>query len=251
MTKLHEILAVEGSLEKAAMKLIAESKKTFQKESLFKGLAKTLEMFSEEDKKSETSEYQELTTTVDENLDWIIPPIAKWFDTVLIKEKTNQKAEAQIVLEGKVVSPALPATFLLGMETKLGRIRELYEQIPTLPPGVAWVPDELSRPGVYKSKHDAVQLKTKKDIDFRVVVKATPEHPAQVKEVPITKDVGRFVSVNYNGMMTPKDKAERLARIDKLLHAVKKARMRANNIETERGVLGHALLNYINTGAWE
>ena len=70
-TKLHEILAVETSKEKAANKLIKESLHTLGKESLFSGQVRRLEMFRKEDENSETTEYQELTSTVDENIDYL------------------------------------------------------------------------------------------------------------------------------------------------------------------------------------
>ena len=43
--KLHELLAVEGGLEKTAKKLIAESKRTLDKPNLFSGSLRKLEMF--------------------------------------------------------------------------------------------------------------------------------------------------------------------------------------------------------------
>ncbi len=255
MTRLHEVLAVEASKEKTAGKLINEAKKTFGKESHFQGLSRKLTMFRDEDKKSNLEEHQALTTTVDEKLEYICPFIGDWLDVVLTKELTNQEARSPIIFQGEngediTVTDPLPATFLLGLETKLGRLRELYEAIPTLPPGVDWIEDEKEREGVWKTKHDQIQLKTRKDIDFRKVVDATKEHPAQVKEVPIVQDIGRYVTTLYNGMMTPKEKALRIARIDEVLQAVKKARMRANSVEVNEAKIGRSLFGYINEGMW-
>lgn len=249
MAKLHEILAVESSLEKAANKLINESVKTLSKEALFSGMHRELHMFREEDKNSELSDTQVVTTTVDENLDYTNEPVAKWIDVVLQKDLANQEARADLEIDGKVVASNLPASFLLGLETKLQKYRVLLESVGTLPPGRVWKPaDDYDRPGVYVDANQGVQLKTRRDPEFRVVAEATPEHPAQVKEVERVLDVGRYVTTVYSGKISPADKAARLTRLDKLLRAVKQARMRANNIDVKKAEVGTKILDYINRG---
>lgn len=244
--KLHEVLAVEPSLEKTANRLMKESQHTFSKDSLFKGFARYLEMFKDEDKRLETSEEQKLETTVDENLDYIVPHISKWLDANLQKEKTNQVARADLDIPGVGKIEGLPATFLLGLETKLVKVRQVYEQIPTLPPGINWVEDPMERPGVYKTSIANVQFKTKKDPEFRTVAPATKEHPAQVQKVDRTIETGKYVTTGFCGMMTPFEKAERITRIDFLLREVKKARMRANNAEVVKDRIGEKIFEYIN-----
>ena len=246
MTKLHEILAVESSLEKAANGLIKESKHTFGKEGLFTGMVKKLVMFREEDKNSETSEYQELTTTVDENLDYLVKPISDWLDVTFQKDVTNQSAYADIVIGDIIICKQVPVSFLLSLEKKLNSLRELYLQIPTLVPGIKWVEDTQNRPGVFRAEHDNIQLKTRKDPEYRTVYEATEHHPAQVEKVDRVLDVGRYITTTYSGRMTPLEKATRISKIDNLMSAVKRARMRANNIDIYDVEIGEAIFNYIN-----
>lgn len=246
MTQLHEILAVESSAEGTAKRLIAESIRTMDKESLFKGLTRTLTHFSAEDKKSDGVEHQELTTTVQENLDYLKDSFVSWVDVSATKDATNQVATADLVIDGEVVATSLPVTFLLGMESKLREVRNLYNVIPTLAPGVNWVQDTNERVGVYKNAHNETNLKQKKDIDFRVVVSADEHHPAQVKEVPIVKDIGVYTSVQTSGMMAPVDKARLLKNIDKLIYAFKAARTRANSTTIVECKVGDILWNIIN-----
>jgi hypothetical protein len=250
MTKLHEVLAVESSLEKAANNLTQESVRTFGKENLFSGEVKNLEMFREEDKNQETSECRKLETTVMENLDYLIKPVGDYLDVVFQKDLTNQSANADLVLEdGTVLAEKVPATFLLGLESKLGKMREMYLQIPTLEPGIDWVKDELEREGVYKAQNDIVTFRTKKDIEFKVAYEATKEHPAQVVPVDVTVNVGKFTTKKFSGKMSPLDKAHIITRIDALLKATKRARMRANEQKVDTNAkLGAKLLNYINKG---
>lgn len=125
-------------------------------------------------------------------------------------------------------------------------LRNLYIEIPTLPPGIKWIEDKNSVEGVYVSNNDTIQMKTKKQPEYIVVYEATPEHPAQIREVDRVIDIGRYVSTQYSGKMSSADKANLLSNIDKLIVATKQARMKANNVEVVTGHVGKNVLDYIN-----
>ena len=246
MEKLHEILAVEKSLEVVAKKLSAETARTFEKDNLFLGFVKSLEMFTEENAKLNTTDVQNLETTVDENINYIVKPLAKYWDNVLAKDLTNQQARADVVVDGAVLVVDVPATFLLGMETKLNELRKVYEHIPTLAPGIKWISDAANaKAGVFMTSDDIVSFKTQKERGFAVAYEATKEHPAQVSTEEKIVSVGKYSTVRYSGMLTPVEKARRLENIDTLIGAVKKARMRANNIEVVRDNVGKVLIDFI------
>lgn len=245
---LHEILAVEKTLETTANRLMVESARTFSKQNLFQGITRKLTMFDPAQSHLEGTEHQELTTTVDENLDYLVKPLSKYWAAVLQKDMTNQLAVADLTLDdGTTLAKDVPASFLLSFEKRLRELREVYNQIPTLAPGHKWIPAELERPGVYVDSNDAVQFKSQKDKEFRVVAEATKEHPAQVREVDRTVNVGKYTTTELSGMLSPLTKAERLTRIDELINATKRARMRANKQELVPKVdIGDAVFKYIN-----
>ena len=166
MGKLHETLAVESELANTDKKLRQESIKTFGKESLFQGQIRYLNMFDDTQSFNNTVERQELTTTVDENLEYIYPHIAEYWDAVAQKDATNQIAFADIEVDGEVVVAGLSATTLLGLETKLSELRKVFEAIPTLAPGISWIEDTQNRPGVYITEHPEKSFKTEKDMQF-------------------------------------------------------------------------------------
>lgn len=248
MSKLHELLAVENDVEKVSRKLVDESIKTLGKDNLFNGQVRVLEHFNSEDALSDTREVVELTTTVDENIDYVVDALAEYFDVVFQKDLTNQQASADIVVDGKVLAENVPSTFLLGMEKKLNNLRNLYEAIPTLQPGIKWQPAPDAGAGVFQAANDTVQFKTKKDIDFKEVSPATKEHPAQVVQYETTVNVGKYTTTKTSGMFTPLEKANRIARLDKVLKAVKQARNRANSTEVVKGKIGNDILDFINKG---
>jgi len=248
MTKLHEILAVEASKEKVAKKLADESVRTFNKENLFSGQVRRLVMLDTAESYLDGEEQVALTSTVDENLDYLMPALADYWDVVCQKDAANQAAAADIEIDGKTLIATLPATFLLGMETKLNNLRKLYEAIPTLAPGITWDTDEQQRPGVFKARNDIVSFKTEKDMEFKEASPATKEHPAQIAKLERTRNTGTFTTTKWSGMLTPLEKANRLTRLDKLLNAIKQARQRANSVKVENADVGRTFLDYINNG---
>jgi len=246
MGKLHELLAVESDRKKASDRLVEESIKTFKKDNLFSGSVKRTEMFDEAEAKI-SDEVLKLETTVDENLEYSLDALVKYWDTVAQKDATNMTAIADIVIDGKVLVEAVPATTLLGMEKKINELRNLYNAIPTLPPGINWVIDESQeKVGVYRNSNDLETLKTMKDIEFRTIAEPTKEHPAQVAQVSITKNIGRFITTKWSGMVTPYEKARRITNCERLLSAIKKARQRANSVKTVDIKVGQAMIDFIN-----
>lgn len=247
-SKLHELLAVEASLEKTARKLSSETVRTLEKDNLFKGSYRRLEMFDDKLSHLETEDTNELDTTVDENLKYLLNEVGKYWNLVLQKERTNQTAVSDIVMDdGTVLVANIPATYLLGLEAKLGKLREVYDRIPTLAPGIKWVPSETDRKGVFVNANDTITFKTQRDLDIIVAYDATEHHPAQLKELETTKDVGRYITTTKSGMLSPAVKAERISRLDEVLRAVKKARMRANSVNSvEMENVSSKIFDFIN-----
>lgn len=248
MAKLHELLAVEGDLEGTYKKILEETTTTFAKKpGLFFGFSKELEMFADSAGGLETpNEYQELTDTVHSKLEYTASSVKRYFDAVLQKEMTNQTARADLVVDGKVIADLLPATFLLGLETKLKALRKVYEAIPTLAPGKKWVPDPTKGEHVYLTDRPDEKFKTAKTFKHKVLYEATDKHPAQIEKWEETENVGKYVTTTWSGMLTSAEKSEMIGRLDKLLRAVKKARQRANTAEVVKGSIGDKLFAFIN-----
>lgn len=259
-TQLHEVLAVERQKETHANKILDEAKKTFKdKGHLFEGHYRKLDMYTEEEitdksilqrQPAEDEERQELGTTVSEKLDYIEKALEGFFDVEFQKEKTNQLAKADIIVSGKILARDIPATYLLFLERELARIRGVYDAIPTLDITVAWEPDtSLGRKGAMRAKFPIITGKTTKIIRPIILAEATDKHPAQVKAIDESVEVGKYTKTVWSGRVTPAIKSEILARIDLLLECVKKARTRANHQEViGKDGIGKTIFNYLNLG---
>ncbi len=244
--KLHELLAVEADLEGRARTIMEETRKVFKdKPALFMGAVRTYQPFVE-DGISYPEEHQSLTTTVGEKLDYAGEAIARYYDAILQKESTNQVATADLVVNGALIAENLPATFLLGMETRLRKLRDVYAMIPTLAVGTEWQLDEGKGKGVYSTVHPEEKMKTQRTTKSAVLYEATEHHPAQIDKWEETENVGKYVKHIWSGMVTPSRKSELLDRIDTLIGAVKKARQRANAVEVMNVSIGKKLIDFIN-----
>lgn len=248
--QLHELLAVEGDLKGEKNKVKEEATVVFNKKpNLFLGAIKTLEMFDEARKEEEPAgaERQEITTTVPKKLEYISKAFARFWDAKLQKEMANQEARADIVVDGTVFAKDVPVTFLLSMEDELKQLRTVYDGIPTLQPGVEWVRDSQKGEGYWKAAYPTAKHKTEKMIQSKIIVPASKEHPAQIREWSEDRPVGRYVTENWSGMISPAEKSNVLSKIDALLRACKKARQRANNQEVKKIAIGRQVFDFIHT----
>jgi hypothetical protein len=251
MAVLHEVLAVEKDLEQVASKVVGEAVITFSKKvDHFTGHVKSLEMYDVDRKKEEEGqkEVKELTTTVPEKLSYIAEHLIRFYDALAQKEATNQEARSDVILpDGTILLKALPATLLLGLENKLARLREMYDTIPTLQPGVEWKPDPQAKfHGVYRAITPTVNLKSEKDFSFRVLYAATKEHPAQIEKWNVDKPIGQYKTERSSGMLAPIQKSNLLGKLDTLIAAIKQARMRANTVEVKKLEVGKVIFGFLH-----
>jgi hypothetical protein len=248
--KLHEVLAVEGELEGVNKSVLDEAKHTFKaKPDHFLGSIKTYSPFDANDQDVMAPEYKEMVTTIGDKLAYVFEHVARYLDAVAQKEATNQTARADIVLgDGRVLAKDIPATFLLGLETKIKQWKEVCQEIPTLAPGLSWKKDEARGKGVYVAEHPEETRRTKKTVKSKVLYDATKEHPAQIEKWAEDIPVGKFVTQRWCGMLSPADKSALLARLDELGRAVKQARQRANCAEIVDVKIGKTLFDFLANG---
>lgn len=249
MGKLHQLIAVESDLDDAYKNVLTETKTVFDKKAnLFFGSVKSLNIFDEADTTVYNDERHELATTVPKRLKYTQGFIAQYIDALLQKEATNQKAVADLVVNGVTIATQLPATFLLGLEKRLASIRAVYRVIPTLPQGVAWEADPDQGDDIYKTSHPEVKFKTKRTTAHRVLYDATKEHPAQIDKWEETENIGAYTVNNWCGCVSSATKADMLKRIDDLIVATKKARQQANSCDIVKMVAADRIMDYINLG---
>jgi hypothetical protein len=134
------------------------------------------------------------------------------------------------------------------MESRLRALRTVFDAIPTLDPTIEWETDPEAGEGIYKSTTPETSYKQEKTMQYKVMVAPTEYHPAQIREWADNRNVGTFVLKRNSSCISPAQKSQYLERLDVLLRAVKKARMRANSTEIDRRNIGDKLFKFILKG---
>lgn len=254
MGKLHELLAVEPSLKGAVDKVIEETRPVFNaKNAAYTGFSKTYTPFNADDKDTALPTNKAVGYTVAQKFAYIGDHYIKLLDCLLQKEKGNQKAVADLVItveEGGVetdvtLAQAVPATLLLNLEGRFEILRKLMDEAPTCDPNYQWKKDTN---GLGYMTEETKTLKTKKEPRPVVLAQATKEFPAQVHLLQEDIPVGTWAEILKSGAMTVHEKSALLGRIDTLIRATKRARMRANDIEIGKEKMGKAIFDYLKAG---
>jgi len=249
MSKLHELLAVQGSLSGQASKVRQELIVTFEKKRhLFEGRMKSFTPNEEVTERiNAIEEQQDVQSTVAQQIEWISKHLAKAVDIAYQVDAANTQAKADVVTEdGEILAKDVPATTLLQLEKRVGEWKELIVSIPTLDPAKGFKPDESRGKGYWKAR-EVTKFRTRKDKKPLVLYEATDKHPAQTQVMDVDTVIGTILEQEWSALITPKTKADLLDRVETLYRAVTKARSKANEQDTSVSdkKIGAGLLDYV------
>ena len=247
MAKLHEILAAEKTPTAAWNQLEQDTLKKFKNpDGFFFGHSKSLKMLIDSPEngaiEDAARENKEVVTTVKATLSFALGIYAGLEDLLYQKNATNSKAKGTVMWKGQPLLFDLPVDELLGLESRLGRIRQLMADMPTLDATKQWVTQAQLGEGIFELVHPEEATKTEKVMTPVVMAPATDKHPAQVQAV--TKDivVGKTTLVRRTGAATAVQKAAAIKRVDDLIVEIKQARMRANETEVVKDKIADKLV---------
>lgn len=239
--RLNQLIAVLNSVKANATKGKTEIYHLAQKSQLFQGLSRTFSP-REEDGFVYPPESQKLTMKAEDLIDQFIGANSEFLDLAATQDWSNTEAKASIVVDDTVILSDVPVSYLLFLEKQLTDVKTFFQSLPLLSIDKDWRYDPTR--GCYVTEPKET-VKTKKVTDFVVAYDATPEHPAQIKEV--SKDVieGVWSLIEFSGAL-PKDQVNDLIkRVDKLSKAVVQAREDANSKEVRQQRVAESLFNYL------
>ena len=242
MPRLNGHIAAGTEAKTAFEKIKGETYHVFKGKDIFFGVVKEYKPRVDGEDLTE-GERKEVIATVKERLDWTNRPAMKVLDFEATRENTNTIAKADLEVDGVVLIKDVPATVLLGLESKLKAIRDYYDAVPTLDLSKKW--EETGDRGIKKCG-PSVTYRTKKKTIPIVLMAATKEHPAQVKAEVEDIIIGQFESTYFSGAAHPGDKANWLIRLDKLIEAVKRAQTKANEVEIQAMPIGEILFKFVH-----
>lgn len=247
MSKLHELLAVEGNLEQQADKVRGDLISTFEKKRHLFEEKRTVFQSNVEGEGAKVESQSDIQSTVEKELGWLGGIMAKSLDASYQVAEANTVARADVILdddEGTVLLKGMPATALLELEKRIAEVHQLVSAAPTLDPAKGFVADGQRGEGIWKAR-EVVKDRTKKIQKVVVKYAATREHPAQTEMVGEDAVVGRIQEQEWSALITPAMKAEMIGRAESLVRAVRAARARR---WTRRRGLGRSSWSLCLTG---
>lgn len=250
MAKLHELLAAEKTPTAAFNAVLEETVKKFKNPShFFDGHTKSLAMIEDtpENKAIEAQavEQKPVTTTVLETLSFTLDLFGKAEDLQYQKNATNRQAVGTVLWQGQPFLVDMPVDELLGLEARLGRIRQLFVDMPTLDATRHWTPSKQTGLGVWETQFPEETVKTEKILTPVIMAPATDKHPAQVQAVNKEVVVGKYTATKRSGAATALQKANAIKLVDELMVQVKQARMRANETVAVEDRIGDKIVSLL------
>lgn len=241
--KLTQVIALEKGMKSQEYSFRSEVNKLLQKPELFTGLEKKYRKKNEE-AEDLPGEFKKVTHHVEELLSDALKKFSELLSVTAQRDYTNQDAKADIVVDGVIVVPSVPVSYLLFLEKQLVDFRTLFNNIPVLSEQENWIKHEGSNQ--YKSDVTTTQ-RTQKVHTPIVKYHATPEHPAQTDLVVMDITVGYWDTTKFSSAVPVSRKKELLERVEKLLQATKVAREEANlrEVKLKEKVVGDLLVNYL------
>lgn len=241
MTKLNQIVAIEKGVKNTTNRDLTDLYHQIQKGPLLSGISRTYRP-KEEDGDQLPSESTLVQVSVTDVLKDVTKHSTRLFDTVLTKDSANQKAKADIVVDGQTIAKDVPVSYLLWLEKELTHLHTVVKALPTLDPAEKWEYDE--NVGVYKTPVTQT-TRGKKVPRNHVKAPATDKHPAQVEMWYEDIIAGYWDTVKFSGAIPADRRRVLVERIQALTEAVKFAREQANGTEVQDRKIGESLFAYV------
>lgn len=242
--RLSEVIAVEKGIKNRVNTAASELYKLLLKTEKFGGYTKTYQP-KLEDGDTIPPERKEVELRAEDVLLQDAKLYTELVDIILTKDVGNRLAAADIEVDGLIIED-VPAVTLLYLEKMLLDTRSFVERTPVLDPGKVWVYDSNSR--LYRADPEATSRTKKIEkalVLYDAVVKDGVGIPAQTKATTEDITIGTYTKTDQCGAMPLPRRELLLARVDRLLIAVRQARSRANAVEVESRKIGEVLFNYI------
>ncbi len=241
MPRLNQIIAIEKGIKARSQKDLTEAHHALQKPALLAGISRTYRPRDEEGEQL-PPEATKVQIKGEEIIRRTADVLVELFDVTAIKDFTNCRARADVVVDGKILLPGVPVTYLLFMEKQLVDLHTFIKKLPVLDAAESWGFD----PSADCWATEPLQTsKTKKIPRNHVKAEATDKHPAQVEVYHEDVVVGYWKTVKFSGALPAKRVNELVERVEKLQQAVKFAREEANNVEADEQKPGRKVLNYL------
>jgi hypothetical protein len=229
-TRLHQIIAVIKGVNSRAESTTTRLHHQNKKPALFSGFRKVFKPLTEHGPQF-PSESKLVQARVPDQIQQLTTAMSEQINVWWQRDRANQQARADVVVDDQVIIKGAPCTFLLALEKRLQDVRTFVTELPTRDTADEWVSSDA---GIYRTPEVERVQKTQK-MQEALVIFPPSDHCKGGKHEMITKDVlvGHWETVKQSGSISEDEKRALIVRIEKIIDAVKMAREDANNQEVE------------------
>lgn len=261
--KLNVLLSVTDHLAGQFKSRLEEYGKFFRgHQGAFKGVRKTYSPKPDTIDEPSARATTQVVTTVDEKLLYLEETSAEYINAVFAQEATNAsgKVKAELIVDGKSFGTYSSLELLRLISTlEAGNLKAAYENIPVRSDSAIWEEahkDEAykNRKGIYASELVKGTKKTTEKENYILIDpnlgksdKYSPQ--PQVATKNITIELGEYTIQEFSGEWSHRQRAELLARRDKLVTAAKEALKVSNEVDSvESSLTATKLFDYLHKG---
>lgn len=249
--KLSVLLGLREKVEKNYQNMIDDMNSKFKnKQGLFRGARRTYQAIDQYADDPNKRGFQNVSSTVGEQINWFKDNTKEYLETVFSIEKTNSKGvTAPLIVEG-VTWGTYSTLELLRLKSILdSKMRLMVQQLPIREEANIWKPTAdgvFGQRDVFETELDEGYSKT--------TIKETyilPDPHPDLKRQPMLGEkntqvnVGKYTQQAFSGEITNLQRAQIEVRYNKVYNAVVEALETANNVNSEESDLGEKLLTYI------
>lgn len=253
MQKLAVLLGLRDRVEKSFGNMLDDMLGKFKnKQGLFKGYQKTYQAADGYADEPSKRGYQNVASTVDEQLRWFKEGTKDYFDVVFGIERTNATGVYADLIVGGNPWGNYSTLELLRLKSVLdGKMRGMLQELPVRNDTTLWSKsedDNHKNRDIFSSPMDSGHSKTTIKESY---ILHDPHAALDSGRQPIVGEkstqvnIGAYTSQDFSGELSLRERAEMMVKYDVLYKAVIEALENANNIESKQSDLGNKFLDYL------
>lgn len=257
-TYLHQIIAVDRSVEEDAKRVLAEAGRIFTvggKQDPLTGLLRTYKSNDTEKWPEAPAESRRVQFTTADLLAGVQTALTRLYDIKLTREAGNAAARANVTVDGEDLLEDMPVGFLMALEGQLATlIKDVIDKLPVRDPAEEWHGQETDEnlPRGWFATAPRETPTTTRAPQVQILWEPNPEQiaagytqPAQVRPYETDVITGKKTLIQYSGQLSRRDVQELRDRASRVLTAVRYAREKANMLEVTDQPAGAKILGYI------
>jgi hypothetical protein len=228
MAKLGHIAVKLDGMKTKVKDFVTQLYKIVQKPAMFAGFTKAYEPYSQSGERAETvpTETQMVQARAQEVLGQARVAWTELIDLTYQQDVGNTEAKADIAVDGAVLAKDIPITTIMFLIKQFTDAYTMVNALPIPDSAVEWAWDDAQ--GLLKSVRETVTQKTAKVPKVLVKFDPTDKHPGQSEVYHVDQPVGEYKKREFSGAIKRQTKDEILAKLTKLIAALKEARESAN-----------------------